>query len=256
MEELFEVTKHAYDNFLDEVSPISNYYEQLEKTFTGDPDSFYEEKDRKIKNLWIPVYNKFNAEYRLYRIKKIYFYGCAFSVYRVLYEERLETFIKNTSEASEIDFIELELKEEEKPFYDYLLSEKAKREVYIAIQNRIDFLKQRALEIGFKIHENGTRKILFHKPIELLDFSDSNIPTKITFLHELGILEMLQKKNKKGSINKLAELLSGVIGEKTTTIQSYINPILAPTRVEQSKSAIKNDKIQRVEFIIKKLGFY
>ena len=97
---------------------------------------------------------------------------------------------------------------------------------------------------------------MFHKPIELLDFSDSNIPTKITFLHELGILEMLQKKNKKGSINKLAELLSGVIGEKTTTIQSYINPILAPTRVEQSKSAIKNDKIQRVEFIIQKLGFY
>ena len=255
MEELFEVTKHAYDNFLDEVSPICDYYKHLENTFTGNPDNLYEEEKEAIRNLWIPVYNKFNAEYRLYRIKKIYFYGCAFSVYRSLYEERLETFIKNTSEASEIDFIELELKEEEKPFSDYLLNEKAKREVYIAIQNRIDFIKQRAFEIGFKIHENGTRERLPQEPIKLLDFSDSNIPTKITYLYELGILEMLQKKNKKGSINKLAELLSGVIGEKATTIQSYINPILAPTDVEQSKSAINNEKIEKVKFVIQELGF-
>jgi hypothetical protein len=255
MEELFEVTKHAYDNFLDEVSPVCDYYRHLEDTNIGDPDSFYEEEKEAIRDLWIPVHNKFNAEYRLYRIKKIYFYGCAFSVYRALYEERLETFIKNTSEASEIDFIELELKEEEKPFYDYLLNEKAKREVYIAIQNRIDFLKQRAFEIGFKINENGTRERLPQEPIELLDFSDSNIPTKITYLYELGILEMLQKKNKKGSINKLAELLSGVIGEKATTIQSYINPILAPTDVEQSKSAINNEKIEKVKFVIQELGF-
>jgi hypothetical protein len=255
MEELFEVTKHAYDNFLDEVSPISNYYEQLEKTFTGDPDSFYEEKDRKIKNLWIPVHNKFNAEYRLYRIKKIYFYGCPFNVYRELYKGRLGSFLQNIHGAGEIDFIELELKEEEKPFYDYLLNEKAKREVYIAIQNRIDFLKQRAFEIGFKINENGTRERLPQEPIKLLDFSDSNIRTKITYLYELGVLEMLQKKNKKGSINKLAELLSGVIGEKATTIQSYINPILAPTDVEQSKSAINNEKIEKVKFVIQELGF-
>ena len=66
---------------------------------------------------------------------------------------------------------------------------------------------------------------------------------------------MLQKKNKKGSINKLAELLSGVIGEKANTIQSYINPILAPTDVEQSKSAINNEKIEKVKFVIQELGF-
>lgn len=255
MEELFKVTKHVYDEYKSSAYHVSAAYNEMGKAYTGNPDDLYEKEEREIKDLWTTVSKKFNAEYRLYRIKKIYFYGCPFNVYRELYKGRLGSFLQNIHGAGEIDFIELELKEEEKPFYDYLLNEKAKREVYIAIQNRIDFLKQRAFEIGFKINENGTRERLPQEPIKLLDFSDSNIPTKITYLYELGVLEMLQKKNKKGSINKLAELLSGVIGEKATTIQSYINPILAPTDVEQSKSAINNEKIEKVKFVIQELGF-
>ncbi|TWP27360.1 hypothetical protein ETU09_07915 [Apibacter muscae] len=83
---------------------------------------------------------------------------------------------------------------------------------------------------------------------ELTDYSDTNNVEKIIFLHKLGVLEYLRTQQPFSlSTNLLAEYLSGVTGIKSTTIQSYINPIINKN-VQQNKSALYNTKtVNKVE---------
>jgi hypothetical protein len=77
---------------------------------------------------------------------------------------------------------------------------------------------------------------------ELIDFSkDTDIKTKIAILQELGILSYLMKKPSVNSANKVASLLSAVLGIKSTTLQPYINPIFSPN-ADQTKAPKKTHK--------------
>ncbi|TXD50257.1 hypothetical protein [Polaribacter sp. IC063] len=71
--------------------------------------------------------------------------------------------------------------------------------------------------------------------LNLNDLSNSKLTEKIIALNEIGVLDFLiEKEPFNMSINRLAEFLSLCIGEKATSIQSYINPIL--NNSEQTKS--------------------
>ena len=75
---------------------------------------------------------------------------------------------------------------------------------------------------------------------ELIDFSkDTDIKTKIAILQELGILSYLMKKPSVNSANKVATLLSAVLGINSTTLQPYINPIFSPN-ADQTKANRNN----------------
>ena len=77
---------------------------------------------------------------------------------------------------------------------------------------------------------------------ELIDFSkDTDIKTKIAILQELGILSYLMKKPSVNSANKVASLLSAVLGINSTTLQPYINPIFSPN-ADQTKAPKKTHK--------------
>ena len=77
---------------------------------------------------------------------------------------------------------------------------------------------------------------------ELIDFSkDTDIKTKIAILQELGILSYLMKKPSVNSANKVATLLSAVLGINSTTLQPYINPIFSPN-ADQTKAPKKIHK--------------
>ena len=77
---------------------------------------------------------------------------------------------------------------------------------------------------------------------ELIDFSkDTDIKTKIAILQELGILSYLMKKPSVNSANKVATLLSAVLGINSTTLQPYINPIFSPN-ADQTKAPKKTHK--------------
>ena len=90
---------------------------------------------------------------------------------------------------------------------------------------------------------------IFLKYINTLDFEDESVLTngkeKIIYLNELKILEYLRKEYPilRTSNNKLAALISKITGQKHSTIQSYINPILnSEGRVDQSNNPYNNKK--------------
>lgn len=92
----------------------------------------------------------------------------------------------------------------------------------------------------------------------LIDFSNSKGTEKIIYLKELGILDFIQKKHPHLSVNGIANLLSAITGEHTTTLQPYINPIINskndqrknPYNSEKTVSKVRN---KLIELNIKKL---
>ncbi|MCI0922520.1 hypothetical protein [Sphingobacterium rhinopitheci] len=56
-----------------------------------------------------------------------------------------------------------------------------------------------------------------------IDYSKSPISDRIIILDKLGILDLLKLREKNININKLAKLISYLIGSKQTTVQPFLN---------------------------------
>ena len=78
---------------------------------------------------------------------------------------------------------------------------------------------------------------------DLNDYSSASIKEKVIALNELGIIEFLQKNNPifQSSTNELAKVLSLLTGEKASTIQSYINPMIGVSN-KQHNNPYSNSK--------------
>lgn len=73
------------------------------------------------------------------------------------------------------------------------------------------------------------------KEESLIDYSNSKLTEKIIALNEMGVIDFLKEIEPFNfTTNKLAEFLSLCIGEKASSIQSYINPII--NNSDQTKS--------------------
>lgn len=107
-------------------------------------------------------------------------------------------------------------------------------------------LKNELVELGNEINttilqQESTATNTPPEP-ELIDFSEgTDTKTKIAILQELGILSYLMKKPSVNSANKVASLLSAVLGINSTTLQPYINPIFSPN-ADQTKAPKKIHK--------------
>jgi hypothetical protein len=89
-----------------------------------------------------------------------------------------------------------------------------------------------------------------------LDLSDTKAKEKIIYLKELGIFDFLRTKQPFiQSTSRLATILSAITGEKYSTLQSYINPIVSPS-VEQGNNPYNNKKtVEKVKKQIIHIGF-
>lgn len=90
----------------------------------------------------------------------------------------------------------------------------------------------------------------FSEPIlsnELIDYSDSSLKEKIIVLKELGIIEYLQEEFTicQTSTNKLSEVISLIIGEKSSTIQSYINPMINSGTSQKNNPYINYNSVEK-----------
>jgi hypothetical protein len=104
-----------------------------------------------------------------------------------------------------------------------------------------EFIKVRE-EIDYIIQRQETSTAATAPEPDLKDFSEgTDIKTKIAILQELGILSYLMKKPSVNSANKVATLLSAVLGINSTTLQPYINPIFSPN-ADQTKAPKKIHK--------------
>ena len=86
----------------------------------------------------------------------------------------------------------------------------------------------------------------------ILDFSEDKleVKTNLVILQKLGIFDYLIKEHQL-SINKIASLLSCILGVSTTTLQSYINPMLSPNI--ESKNAPTEKHINKAMQILRQL---
>ena len=204
----------------------------------------------------------FFTEYDQY-YKTDYFFGCSFDVYKKTYNKRLEDFKNEFIDTDEISFITDELdegiynykfKEFNLDYYDKEIisrHEKLKKQINNSLIKRFEYLCQRAKENSFDLVYNKSletysleriKQLLEVKKQDFLsDYSNSKLTEKIIALNEAGILDFLRNKEPFNfSVNSLAEFLSLCLGEKTTSIQSYINPII--NKSDPSKSPYNTKK--------------
>ncbi|SEA96569.1 hypothetical protein SAMN05443667_113106 [Flavobacterium gillisiae] len=107
-------------------------------------------------------------------------------------------------------------------------------------------------KIILKIEQKG---IIVNKLVEsLLDLSDSTATEKIIYLQKLGVIDFLRKKNNI-SINGLASALSAITGEKATTIQSAINPIISKDAGQKNNPLNTDKTVKKVEKQLINIGF-
>ena len=86
----------------------------------------------------------------------------------------------------------------------------------------------------------------------ILDFSEDKleVKTNLVILQKLGIFDYLIKEHQL-SVNKIASLLSCILGVSTTTLQSYINPMLSLNT--ESKNAPTEKHINKAMQILRQL---
>jgi hypothetical protein len=105
------------------------------------------------------------------------------------------------------------------------------------LKKRVEYLFERAKENGFElVYNESSEKYSLERIKQLselkkeevsIDYNDSSLAEKIIALNEGGVIDLLRKKTPfNTSTNALAEYLSLCIGERTTSIQSYIQPII------------------------------
>ena len=90
---------------------------------------------------------------------------------------------------------------------------------------------------------------------ELIDFSEgTDTKTKLAILQELGIFDYLIKTAYPiNNANKIASLLSAIIGGEARTLQTYINPIISPDT--DQRNAPKKIHKEKARLILQKLGY-
>ena len=130
-------------------------------------------------------------------------------------------------------------------------------------------MQTKANELGFELNVKDetcnkySLKRLKHKKQKskaekqpLMDFSDSKGTEKIVMLQQLGVLDFLRTQQPFiQSTNKLAEAISGFIGEKSETVQSYINPMINPTTSQKNNPMTKEKVVSKVNQKLITIGF-
>lgn len=101
---------------------------------------------------------------------------------------------------------------------------------------------------------------MIEEKIELLnnqgtDYSEIKAKQKIIYLHELGILDFIRNSYKNVSVLAIAEILSAITGENTTTLQPYINPIFNKANSQDRNPLSNTENVERVNNHLNRKGF-
>lgn len=121
-----------------------------------------------------------------------------------------------------------------------------------------EFYNVRRFEFKIKTKINELRNQITKEEQSqpLLDFSNAKATEKIIMLQQLGILDFLKEKQPfTQSTNALATAISGFIGEKPETVQSYINPINNPTTSQKNNPMTKEATVLKVNQKLISIGY-
>jgi hypothetical protein len=94
------------------------------------------------------------------------------------------------------------------------------------------------------------------KTSEIVDFSDSKATEKIIMLEKLGLIDFLRTKEPFNiSTNKLATAISGITGINTSTVQSYINPMISKNTNQKNNPLNSTKTVGKVDQKLISIGF-
>lgn len=117
----------------------------------------------------------------------------------------------------------------------------------------IDFRNQIKLDL------ENTENRLNPSPNESLVLDDLNTVRaneKIVLLHKLGVLDYLRDKEPfNTSTNSLANILSDILSENRTTLQSYLNPIFSNNNIEKNNPLLSTKAVERANQKLTLIGF-
>ena len=251
----FVKTRKSYEEFKENIGVVFDGYQMFDTSSDDYPVneiSFSIWENDEISELQ----EIFETEYKNYISRNIYFFGCPIKVYKEHYYKRMHDFFDEKLTFNEKDFIQMEFKEGVLEFDFNFLEDDLQLTIENSLKERYLFLTNQLFLLGFTvIEDNGeiqiipTEKKNENETDDTLDFEDESVLTngkeKIIYLNELKILEYLRKEYPilRTSNNKLAALISKITGQKHSTIQSYINPILnSEGRVDQSNNPYNSKK--------------
>ena len=251
----FVKTRKSFEEFKENISGVFNAYRMFDTSsddYPANETSFNIWQNNEISELQ----EVFETEYKNYISRNIYFFGCPIKVYKELYYKRMHDFFEEKLTFSEKDFIQMEFKEGVLEFDFNFLEDDLQLTIENSLKERYLFLTNQLFLLGFTVIENNgeieivpAEKKNENETINVKDFEDETVMTngkeKIIYLNELKVIEHLKKEYPilKTSNNKLASLISKITGQKHSTIQSYINPMLnSEDRVDQSNNPYNNKK--------------
>ena len=224
----------------------------------------------------------FNELYIQSGIDLFFWEFCTFNTFEEVYKQREIDFLKIFIDASKKDYIQSEISllsqnyDKESYFineykikqlieggYIYNCSETIKLNKILFSEDilKIDFSQKRKLKFLKSKLNQLKEQSPENKPIPksetLLDYSNNPKIEKIVFLHELGILDYLQKKMidelHNFSPNKLAEIISTFTDIEQRTAQSYLNPMFSDAK--KKNTPLTKNNLKKVKEKLMKIGF-
>jgi len=135
------------------------------------------------------------------------------------------------------------------------------------LENRLLKFRER---YTFKEKKEESRLLTFYKTklknlpntkssneeVEPLDLSNLSAVKKVIYLKELGIIDLLQKQPCFYAVNNLATVLSSITGEKPTTLQAILNPMINTKGTAQKNNPYNTiTNVNKVKKQLIELGF-
>lgn len=108
-----------------------------------------------------------------------------------------------------------------------------------------------------KLTEQTAPIVIETEPQSNLDFSDdTSTKEKLILLDELGVIDFLKSKPPfNTSTNALATALSGVLGIKQSTLQSYLSPMFNPDNEQRNNPRNNHNLVEKAKIKLITIGY-
>lgn len=236
--------KYDYEPFTDDIFGIAYpfaYIEFKENSQKFQHQSDFDTLDFSYDN-WdnderYKLQQLFEIDYNLLTERKTYFYGCGFDVYKNTYAERLNSFLVEFPDASELDFCNYELEKE----MNYLNSQLLNQKIWFSIKKRNDFLNDKKAQLTNQPQQ--TESTTEPEP-------EQKLPYKIALLNELGFfkLDAIKKLTKENQY----KIISALTGGTHRTIKGNVN-VLDPNSNDDRTKYTSNNYTDEVKNYLDKL---
>ena len=261
MEKLFEKTDHEIELYIEDAM----VQDRIFSNSNIDPETMEEW----FKNRREKIHKAFSQEYQSYEENYIYFFGCSMESYRFTFSKRKQEFTESFVDYDDYDFLMHEFNQGIFSFNRNYMDPKMLLKIEASLRKRYLFLKEKAEESGYRVelqNDNSVKLIQENKKSNTVDFEEEHedvrtikthkAPTKVLFLNELGIIDLLSKNRTfMASTNALCTAIGHAVGERADTLYRAISPLLKNDKNDKRHPYNNNKNVEYVKNTLNQIGF-